>query len=107
APPRQPPRPPPARTAARSREATQIVDLFHAREHLHDLARSLEFMLGDQKDDWLAARLEDLDYGDIDGICTRAPATTPPPPPPPASRTSTTATSTASATPPGYIPSSA
>ena len=53
-------------------EATQIVDLFHAREHLHDLARSLEFMLGDQKDDWLAARLEDLDYGDIDGICNAA-----------------------------------
>ena len=26
-------------------EATQIVDLFHAREHLHDLARRLEFML--------------------------------------------------------------
>jgi hypothetical protein len=48
------------------------VDLFHAREHLHDLARSLEFMLGDQKDDWLAARLEDLDYGDIDGICNAA-----------------------------------
>jgi hypothetical protein len=47
-------------------EATQIVDLFHAREHLHDLARSLEFMLGDHKDDWIAARLEDLDYG---GIC--------------------------------------
>jgi hypothetical protein len=53
-------------------EATQIVDLFHAREHLHDLARSLEFMLGDQKGDWLAARLEDLDYGDIDGICAAA-----------------------------------
>jgi hypothetical protein len=53
-------------------EATQIVDLFHAREHLHDLARSLEFMLGDQKQDWLAARLEDLDYGDIDGICNAA-----------------------------------
>ena len=53
-------------------EATQIVDLFHAREHLHDLARSLEFMLGDHKDDWLAARLEDLDYGDIDGICAAA-----------------------------------
>jgi len=44
------------------------VDLFHAREHLHDLARQLEFMLGDRKDEWLAARLEDLDYGDIDGI---------------------------------------
>ncbi len=53
-------------------EATQIVDLFHAREHLHDLARSLEFMLGDRKDEWLAARLEDLDYGDIGGICEAA-----------------------------------
>jgi hypothetical protein len=49
-------------------EATQVVDLFHAREHLHDLARQLEFMLGDRKDEWLAARLEDLDYGYIDGI---------------------------------------
>jgi hypothetical protein len=49
-------------------EATQIVDLFHAREHLHDLARKLEFMLLDHKDAWLAARLEDLDYGYIDGI---------------------------------------
>ena len=48
--------------------ATQVVDLFHAREHLHDLARNLEFMLGDRKDEWLAARLEDLDYGYIDGI---------------------------------------
>ena len=53
-------------------EATQIVDLYHAREHLHDLARTLEFMLGDQKQDWLAARLDDLDYGDIDGICAAA-----------------------------------
>ncbi len=53
-------------------EATQVVDLFHAREHLHDLARSLEFMLGDRKDEWLAARLQDLDYGDIDGICKAA-----------------------------------
>ena len=46
------------------------MDLFHAREHLHSLTRSLEFMLGDSKDEWLAARLEDLDYGDIDGIET-------------------------------------
>jgi hypothetical protein len=29
-------------------------------------------MLGDRKDDWLAARLDDLDHGDIDGICTAA-----------------------------------
>jgi hypothetical protein len=49
-------------------EATQIVDLFHAREHLHSLTRSLEFMLLDHKEEWLAARLADLDYGYIDGI---------------------------------------
>ena len=49
-------------------EATQVVDLFHAREHLHDLARRLDFMLLDRRDEWLAARLEDLDYGHIDGI---------------------------------------
>ena len=31
--------------------------------------RSLEFMLGDRRNEWLApARLEDLDYGDINGI---------------------------------------
>jgi hypothetical protein len=49
-------------------EATQIAGLFHAREHLHDLARKLEFMLLDRKDEWLAARLEDPGYGYIDGI---------------------------------------
>ncbi len=49
-------------------EATQIVDLYHAREHLYSLTRSLEFMLLDSRDAWLAARLEDLDYGYIDGI---------------------------------------
>jgi hypothetical protein len=45
------------------------VDLLHVCERLHDLARQLEFMLLDQKDRWLGARLEDLDYGDIGGIC--------------------------------------
>ena len=49
-------------------EATQIVDLYHAREHLHRLARSLEFMLLDHYGEWLEARLEDLGYGCIDGI---------------------------------------
>jgi hypothetical protein len=58
--------------SAKFPEATQIVDLYHAREHLHDLARLLEFMLLDHKDEWLAARLEDLDYGYIDGICKAA-----------------------------------
>jgi len=54
--------------AATFPEATHIVDLYHAREHLHSLIRSLEFMLLDRKDEWLAARLADLDYGYIDGI---------------------------------------
>jgi hypothetical protein len=54
--------------AAQFPEATQIVDLYHAREHLHSLTRCLEFMLLDHKDEWLQARLEDLDYGYIDGI---------------------------------------
>ena len=58
--------------AAKFPEATQVVDLYHAREHLHDLARKLEFMLLDRKDEWLAARLEDLDYGYIDGITAAA-----------------------------------
>jgi hypothetical protein len=40
-----------------SPEATQVADLYHAREHLHSLTRSLEFMLLDRRDEWLAARL--------------------------------------------------
>ncbi len=52
--------------------ATQIADLYHAREHLHDLAKLLEFMLGDHKQAWLDARLTDLDNGDIPAICTAA-----------------------------------
>jgi hypothetical protein len=54
--------------AATFPEATHIVDLFHAREHLHSLTRALEFTLLDRRDQWLAARLEDLDHGYIDGI---------------------------------------
>ena len=53
-------------------QATQIVDLYHAREHLHDLARLLEFMLGDHKQAWLQERLADLDNGDIPAICAAA-----------------------------------
>jgi len=53
-------------------EATQIVDLYHAREHLHDLARLLEFMLGGHQQAWLEQRLADLDDGDIPAICAAA-----------------------------------
>jgi hypothetical protein len=54
--------------AATFPEATCIVDLYHAREHLTSLARSLEFMLLDHYGEWLEARKADLDHGDIDGI---------------------------------------
>ncbi|MGH3620417.1 MAG: ISKra4 family transposase [Sciscionella sp.] len=48
-------------------EATQIVDLYHAREHLHDLAKLLAPALGDQHA-WLQARLDELDAGDIETL---------------------------------------
>jgi hypothetical protein len=48
-------------------EATQIVDLYHAREHLHDLADHLAFIVADPAA-WLAERLADLDAGDITAI---------------------------------------
>jgi hypothetical protein len=49
-------------------EATPIVDIYHAREHLHELAATLAPVLGDQRDDWLTARLADLDAGDIETL---------------------------------------
>jgi hypothetical protein len=49
-------------------EATQIVDIYHAREHVHDLAKQLAPVLGDDQPAWLADRLTDLDNGDIEGL---------------------------------------
>lgn len=49
-------------------EATPIVDIYHAREHLHDLAAALTGVLDDQYPDWLTARLADLDAGDIETL---------------------------------------
>lgn len=49
-------------------EATPIVDLYHAREHLHGLAAGLTGTLGDAHPEWLAARLADLDAGDIETL---------------------------------------
>ena len=48
--------------------ATQIVDLYHAREHLHDLANLAARLLAGHRDDWLAARLDELDAGDVEAI---------------------------------------
>lgn len=49
-------------------EATQIVDLYHAREHLHDLAKLLTPALGDTQPAWLADRLTNLDEGKIETL---------------------------------------
>jgi hypothetical protein len=54
--------------AAAFPEATHIVDLFHACEHLHSLIHSPQFMLLDGKGEWLGVGPEDLDYGDTGGI---------------------------------------
>ena len=52
-------------------EATQIVDLYHAREHLHELAGLLAFIVADPAT-WLADRLTDLDNGNIEAISAAA-----------------------------------
>lgn len=57
---------------ARLPEATQIVDLFHAREHLHELADLLAFIITDDPGDWYQARRTELDNGDIEGIVKAA-----------------------------------
>jgi hypothetical protein len=44
------------------------VDLFHAREHVHDLANLAGRLLAGHRDEWLAARLAELDAGDIPAL---------------------------------------
>jgi hypothetical protein len=51
--------------------ATHIVDIYHAREHLHDLANHLAFITADPPS-WLASRLGELDDGDIEAIISAA-----------------------------------
>ena len=57
---------------ARLPEATQIVDLFHARDHLHELADLLAFIITDDPNDWYQARRTELDNGHIDAIVKAA-----------------------------------
>ncbi len=47
--------------------ATHIVDIYHAREHLSDLAAHLAFITPDPPA-WLAARSEELDAGNVQAI---------------------------------------
>ena len=51
--------------------ATHITDIYHAREHLTDLAAHLAFITPDP-DQWLADRSAELDAGDIDAIISAA-----------------------------------
>jgi hypothetical protein len=48
--------------------ATQIVDLYHAREHVHQLATLATRLLRNSQPDWLAQRLAELDAGDIPAL---------------------------------------
>jgi len=51
--------------------ATHIVDVCHAREHLHELAAHLAFITPDPPQ-WLHDRLDDLDAGNIEAIISAA-----------------------------------
>jgi hypothetical protein len=48
--------------------ATQIAGLFHAREHVHELANLAARLLAGHRDEWLAERLADLDAGDTGAL---------------------------------------
>jgi hypothetical protein len=50
--------------------ATQIVDLYHARQHVHDIADAVAFMV--DRDAWLAERLAELDAGDVEALIAAA-----------------------------------
>lgn len=48
--------------------ATQIVDFYHAREHLYALGALAAPALGERHTSWLAQRLAELDRGDIETL---------------------------------------
>ena len=50
--------------------ASQIVDLYHAREHCHALGALVAAVLGQDGSAWLAERLTDLDRGDVAALLT-------------------------------------
>jgi hypothetical protein len=53
-------------------EATQIVDLYHAREHLYEIAALLAPTLGNHYNTWLTQRLTELDAGNIPALIAAA-----------------------------------
>jgi len=48
--------------------AVETVDLYHARQHLHDLGALVAPALGAEGPAWLAERLAELDRGDIEAL---------------------------------------
>jgi hypothetical protein len=52
--------------------ATQIVDLYHAREHVHELATLASRLLRGHHQDWLTERLAELDAGDVPALLAAA-----------------------------------
>jgi len=49
--------------------ATEIIDLYHAREHVYDLAKLIAPQLGGAYKRWVDDRIADLDAGHIDQLC--------------------------------------
>ncbi len=52
--------------------ATHIADLYHAREHVNDMAKLIAPQLGGRYHRWVADRIAQLDAGDIEGLCAAA-----------------------------------
>jgi Uncharacterised protein family (UPF0236) len=50
--------------------ATQIVDLYHARQHLANLAKIVYGPASAKAKDWAAGRVEELDEGNIEAVVT-------------------------------------
>jgi len=51
-------------------DAVQIVDRFHAKQHLSDVAKSIYGATSDLAPSWARARHEELDAGDLDAVLT-------------------------------------
>jgi hypothetical protein len=52
--------------------ATQIVDLYHARQHVHDLAKLIGPAINQDHRSWVDDRIAELDSGDIDALLSAA-----------------------------------
>lgn len=57
--------------------ATQIVDLYHAREHVHALSALVAPAPGERAHGWFTDRLTELDRGDITALVPPAPSPSP------------------------------